>query len=376
MKRAYCTIALFVGAVLLSTAWAKVPESAFTKNPYPKEKGPVKVFILAGQSNMQGHAALRTLEYLVYHPDTAKDYEHLKDRWGDWVPRNDVWVWTTDGERFGSLRPGFGANQWQVGPELGFGWTAGEQLDQQVLIIKVCWGGKSVRRDFLSPGSPLPSDDVLQQQLQRAREKNPDITIEDIKERYGHFYRLMLTHVRDVLADPKQFFPDYDEQQGYELAGLVWFQGWNDMVDGEQRSEQYAGYTRRLAQMIRDLRKDLKAPNLPVVIGELGVGGEDGNLEFRAAQRAVAELPEFQGNVKFVETHPFWEPEVEKMVNEGVWQGPDWPRFYNVGSERGYHYLGSGKMMYRIGTAFGQAMLELLNVASVVAPDDQREPGD
>ena len=27
-------------------------------------QGPVKVYILAGQSNMQGHAALRTLEYL------------------------------------------------------------------------------------------------------------------------------------------------------------------------------------------------------------------------------------------------------------------------------------------------------------------------
>ena len=47
------------------------------------------------------------------------------------------------------------------------------------------------------------------------------------------------------------------------------------------------------------------------------------------------------------------------MVEQGVWRGPDWPKFYNVGSERGYHYLGSGKIMYQMGMAFGQAMTEM-----------------
>lgn len=352
--------ALIVCAALAGAGSAKVPQSAFNTDPYPKEKGPVKVFILAGQSNMQGQAALRTLEYLVYHPQTAEQYEHLKDRWGDWVRRNDVWVWTTDGPRYGSLKPGFGAGEWKFGPELGFGWVVGERLDQQVLLIKTCWGGKSVRRDFLSPGAPLPSEEQLQAELERARQKEPNLTLEDIRASYGQYYRQMLAHVREVLADPKQYFPDYHPQQGCELGGFVWFQGWNDMVDGQQRAEQYAGYTQRLAQMIRDLRKDLDAPDLPVVIGELGVGGENGNQEFRAAQRAVAELPDLKGTVKFVETHHLWEPEVEQMLNDDVWHSPQWPRFYNVGSDRGYHYLGSGKMMYQMGTAFGEAMLELL----------------
>ena len=133
------------------------------------------------------------------------------------------------------------------------------------------------------------------------------------------------------------------------------------MVDGQQRAEEYAGYTKRLAQMLRDVREELKAPDLPVVIGELGVGGkEGGNPEFRAAQKAVTELPEFRGTVMWVETHPFWEPEVEQLVKDNVWSGPEWPKFYNVGSDRGYHYLGSGKMMYQMGTAFAQGMIELL----------------
>ena len=46
----------------------------------------------------------------------------------------------------------------------------------------------------------------------------------------GHYYRLMVEHVRRVLSDPGRVHPAYDPELGYELAGFVWFQGWNDMV--------------------------------------------------------------------------------------------------------------------------------------------------
>ena len=42
----------------------------------------------------------------------------------------------------------------------------------------------------------------------------------------------MIDHVRKVLKDIKRVVPDYDPKQGYELAGFVWFQGFNDYVDG------------------------------------------------------------------------------------------------------------------------------------------------
>ena len=74
----------------------------------------------------------------------------------------------------------------------------------------------------------------------------------------------------------------------------------------------------------------------------------------------MAALPRFDGTVKLAKTCEFWEPDVEKMVNQGVWQGPDWVTFYNVGSERGYHYLGSARIYYRMGKAFAESMLELL----------------
>lgn len=345
-------------AALAAAASAQVPASAFNNDPWPAAKeGPVKVFILAGQSNMQGQAALRTLEYLIYNAETAAEYQQWKDRDGRWTERRDVWVWTTDGERSGNLKPGFGVSEMKMGPELGFGWVMGERMAEQVLLIKTCWGGRSVKRDFLPPGAEMPSDEALQQELENAKKRNPGVTMDEIRGAYGKAYREMMACVGNVLGDLKKHFPAYDEKRGCELAGFLWFQGWNDMVDGSQREEKYAGYTRRLAQLIRDVRKDLKAPTLPVVIGELGAT-ERG--DFQAAQAAVAEVPEFKGNVAFVKTREFWEPDVEEMANKDVWKGPDWVKFYNVGSERGYHYLGSGRIYYRMGKAFGEAMAGLL----------------
>lgn len=349
-------ILISMPGLLTANGYGKVPESAFERDPWPMAKeGPLKVFILAGQSNMQGHASLRTLEYLIYNSETAAEYEHWKDRMGGWTERRDVWIWTTDGQRYGNLKPGYGANEMKIGPELGFGWVMGEHLQEQILLIKTCWGGRSVKCDFLPPGADMPPIEELEKEVKNAQKRNPDTTMEQIKDRYGKAYRDMLTHVRDVLTNLKQYFPDYDSNRGYELAGLVWFQGWNDMVDGSQRSEKYVNYTRRLSQLIKDVRKDLKAPNLPVIIGELGASKRG---DFQAAQAAVAKLPEFKDSVSFIKTREFWEPDVEEMAQKEMWNGPDWVKFYNVGSERGYHYLGSAKIYCQMGKAFAEALLQ------------------
>ncbi|MCH8215976.1 MAG: hypothetical protein IH892_04310 [Planctomycetes bacterium] len=94
-----------------------------------------------------------------------------------------------------------------------------------------------------------------------------------------------------------------------------------------------------------------------LIYNRLGAGGKRG--AFQAAQQAVADLPEFQGNVTCVKTCEFWEPEVAAMVDQSVHKGTDWSRFYNVGSNRGYHYLGSGRIYTRMGKAFAEAMLKL-----------------
>ena len=59
------------------------------------DKKPVKVFLLVGQSNMQGKGSAKHLEELV--KSDPKKYGHLmKD--GKWVKRDDVWIY------FGSVK--------------------------------------------------------------------------------------------------------------------------------------------------------------------------------------------------------------------------------------------------------------------------------
>ncbi|MFM1557422.1 MAG: sialate O-acetylesterase, partial [Limisphaerales bacterium] len=95
----------------------------------------LKVFILAGQSNMQGAGQVNinpkshtqgkgSLEYLMKDPKTAAKFAHLKDKNGEWVVRKDVWIRYDD--RQDGLRPGFGARNTTIGPELGFGTIVGD----------------------------------------------------------------------------------------------------------------------------------------------------------------------------------------------------------------------------------------------------------
>lgn len=125
-------------------------------------------------------------------------------------------------------------------------------------IQKTCWGGKNVKCDFLSPGSPMPSIEQLEEELVRYQKRHPDATLKDIKARYGENYRQMIGYVHQVLGNLNELFPKYDKRQGYTLAGLVWFQGWNDKVDGAQRREKYAQYTVRLGQMIKEGRPSVR----------------------------------------------------------------------------------------------------------------------
>ena len=79
----------------------------------------------------------------------------------------------------------------------------------------------------------------------------------------------MVEGTHKVLKNLEKVVPDY-AGQGYELAGFAWFQGHKDRGSSK---EEYEGH---LVNLIKDLRKDLGAPDLPVVIGELSTGGVKG----------------------------------------------------------------------------------------------------
>jgi alpha-galactosidase len=337
-------------AVVLAAALSL---AAVTSIEAADAKKPVKVFILAGQSNMEGKAKMSLLEYQINDPKTKAQFEHLKKD-GQWVVRDDVWIKFLD--RKGNLTVGYGSPNC-IGPELEFGNTVGNHYDEQVLLIKTAWGGRSLYRDFRPPSSGLPAEEVLQQMLEQAKKKKPDATLASVKEGFGASYRQMLEEVSSTLKNLKELFPDY-QGQGYEIAGFVWFQGWNDMIN----TDYTAAYTENMVNFIRDVRKDLKTPNLPFIIGQLGVGGteEDPNPKkkaFKDAQAAAGERPEFKGNVKVVKTDVFWDMAAEAVYKKG-WK-ENLQEWNTVGSDFGYHYYGSAKTYCQIGAAFGKAIIEL-----------------
>ena len=181
----------------------------------------------------------------------------------------------------------------------------------------------------------------------------------------------MIEHVRKVLADIKRVVPEYDPNQGYELAGFVWFQGFNDMInewtyDDRDQPGGYSLYTKLLTLFIRDVRKDLSAPKMPFVIGVMGIDGMKPGLRmqhFREAQVRPTLLPEFKGNVVAVQTAPFWDDDLAALQaraekNEKL--TPEEQKRLKVGvSNGGYHYLGAAKIMAPIGKAFAEAMVNL-----------------
>lgn len=353
---------------------------------------PLKVFVLCGQSNMQGHAHISTFPVMKMNPQTATLLEKMTDENGDPVVCENVWIssiGSSDMEKFGQLTAGFGAENRgpKIGPEFTFGITMEERLDEPVLIIKTAWGGKSLFADFRPPSAPMHEEF-----------QSP-----------GEYYQLTIDHVKMVLGDIKRVVPDYQESDGYELAGFVWFQGWNDMTNGgvyPQRGQAggYDTYTELLTTFINDVRKDLDAPNLPFVIGVMGVGGPTKlydsqryvaiHQNFRDAMAAPASLPEFEDNVAAVLTEKYWDMELTalrkkeeplkqqiKAMQEKVKSGEmskeeaqeaqqdlyhdtfsedELFHLRNGASNFEFHYFGSAMVIGQIGQAFANATFELM----------------
>lgn len=344
----------------------------------------VKVFILAGQSNMEGKGNPMHLDTYKNDPLIEPSYASLKA--GDnWTRRDDVWITypsKSSGAKHGPLTVGYGTKgEDSIGPEFGFGHAVGDGIDEPVLLIKVAWGGRSIYKDFRPPGA-LPTDVELRQMEveakikfeaqmkdyeakkkagKKARKPEPAVTFDVLKLQFGDSYRKLIAHVKEELATFEKKFPALNGYQP-EIAGFIWHQGFNDKIRAEYRETKYADYTKWLAQFIRDVRKDLTAPNMPFVIGELSTGGIPSRGDFQTAQANTAKLPEFNGRVVFVPTAEFYDTQAHELYLRGFWKGTDEQKaqWLAVGNDRPYHYLGSGKTYYLKGRAFGDAVLKVM----------------
>ena len=156
----------------------------------------------------------------------------------------------------------------------------------------------------------------------------------------------MVEDVHTALKNLPTEFPTYTKQ-GYELAGLVWYHGWNDGVNPKTAIPEYE---QNLAHLIADVRKEFKSPKLPVVIGELTGPWVDAPGEWktlRKAQEAVTQRKEFKGNVHFVSTRDFVRP-AKESPNPG----------------HGHHEFGNAETYFLVGEALGKGMVKVIKEAN------------
>jgi hypothetical protein len=378
----------------------------------------LRVVVMAGQSNMVGHgyAEGSTLHWnatssnpcggtaggcVDNKPDLppnlngsllTPEFSFLGTA-GAWKTRDDVWVVYNEsaaddgvpafpegdsGYWAGELSVGFGGdhkgvvgNHTEVGPELGFGWALGEassaEQQQQVLLIKTAWGGKTIDVDFRPPSSGGT---------------------------VGPYYTWMLREVADALAKLDTLFPAYKQIGSYELAGFVWHQGWNDACRAGGADPTH--YEADLANLIRDVRKDLKAPHMKVVVGTSGMCGfpnkkyPQGYQHCAGACATLAgpiiggqlavgnttKYPEFEGNVAAVETRGFHYDMEQSAGNQCCTPAPLFgldfvlPRSHAsgervyltcVGLLRADHWNNNAQSYWHMGQALGKALLAMLD---------------
>lgn len=330
--------------------------------PLAAAEKPVKVFVLAGQSNMEGKAPDKLFEFQATDDKTKEHFAHLRKD-GKWIVRDDVFIKFLD--RKGPLTLGFGSPG-RTGMELEFGTMMGNHFDEPVLLVKAAWGGHSLAKNFRPPSAKLPPTEELEKELKQAQdrvkmnnEKNkkndPLPTMDDINKPYGQSYRNMLTEVADVMKNAGTLFPALKGKE-LQLAGFVWFQGWNDQYNGYEKE-----YESNMAHFIRDVRKDLNAPKLPFVIAVMGQNmskpAQGPMAAIQKAQLAMNDVPEFKGTVKAVRTDLLVDKAAEELYPTWQTNKEQWDK---TGGDHPYHYLGSAIWFTRIGHACGDAMLELL----------------
>ncbi|BCX48834.1 hypothetical protein HAHE_27420 [Haloferula helveola] len=345
---------------------------------------PVKVYILAGQSNMDGHGmvsetnSLGTLTDIVFN---GKKYPNLWNG-SSWASRSDVYcrgLVATSAN--GPLVPGSsGASGGRFGPELGFGQQMGFYHDEPVLIIKVSQGNRTLGYDFLPPGSteyasgsetyagygdstkswttgttPTPGSTYAGHQWDQSFLDDADWHVPP-----GTPY----TNGIDVLDNFAAQYPQW-ASQGFEIAGFVWWQGYSDALSSVPYSSRYEQNMVRFINELRDYYEARYPGNIstdaPFVLGTLGFNGwsQSGvQLETTRAQLAVdgasGDYPEFANNVKTAETRGFYR------------NGSISPR-----TGQGHHYHLNAETYLLAGDALGRAMIDLQELGAAA---DTAEP--
>ena len=344
-RRTFCALAAALAAIGPTLAG-----DGARPLPKPDEKPgapgkPIKVFILMGQSNMVGMGELgpeTTKGTLAYLTRTEKKYPFLVD--GDkWTERKDVYYYDARLKKGAALSP-TANNGKSIGPEVGFGYVMGHVLDEPVLVLKSCTGNRSLGWDLLPPGS---KQYTFEGKTYAGYKDTPDSWVEgqpkkEVKWYAGKQYDDDMANAKEALRTIAKWYPGYKDQ-GYEIAGFVWWQGHKDTGSAAHASK----YEENLERLIDSLRKDYDAPKAKFVLATgCGNPGREGlGKKIAEAQLAVADVkkyPKFENNVKAVDSRDLWREVADSPKNQG------------------YHYNRNAETYLEVGLRLGWAMADLL----------------
>lgn len=309
---------------------------------------PVQVFLVMGQSN--------TLEMGKVTDDLKEAYPFLADDSGNWTTRQDV--------RNVSVMVGKGVyrDDWmtisgnKIGIEVGIGHQLGNAIDAPVMILKSSIGNRSLGWDLLPPGTARYTHDGKEQPGYREYEDGGKILpyeqgvskVTSTKGKNkgqetdpwyaGKQYDDDVANAKEVLADLDKHYPG---AKGYEVAGILWWQGDKDM----RNPAHAANYEKHLGLLLKSLRKDFDAPKAPMVVASLGQteesDTESGHGQILHAMKDFASgkyKDELGENIGFVYTNPL----------------------LDAPSSSSAHYGGNAKTYMNVGLAMGEEMVKLL----------------
>ena len=266
-------------------------------------------------------------------------YPYLMNNKGQWTARDDVYyrgVVTATGSRWMGVQGG------RIGPELGFGHSVGEAIDEPVLVLKTSQGNRSLGWDFLPPGSKQYEFEgkIYAGYKESPLSWNKGAEPKPIDWYAGKQYDDCFSAAYEVLDNFDTQFPHW-KGRGYEIAGFAWWQGDKDRYNLAHAKK----YEENLVHLITTLRSEFKAPNAKFIVATLGQTAKDSDdvnerliLDAQLAVDGTAKkYPGFKGNVGTVYTHPL-----------------------SQGGASNSHYNGNSQTYMDVGLAMGEAMMKLL----------------
>ncbi len=205
---------------------------------------PIRIFIVAGQSNAEGHNHIRQ-----YHagrevfPAALQQQPKIRFWPGTDTPEAKSNLWTT-------LQVGASG---AFGPEIGFAHDMTRAMPgATIAIVKYAAGGTGIARskDYTDY---IPA---LTGYNDQGRNWHPPTD----GQAPGNLYRALLANFRNAVSVLER------EGKTWELTGLIWMQGEHEASISRKMADGYEGLLR---DFIRSVRKDLAAPSLPFVIGQV-----------------------------------------------------------------------------------------------------------